>query len=70
MNSIQKAILKNFNPAVSVEIKDIGQGRKSVVLLKKVKLPPTSSIPWRQWPALVFAPWRLTWLSTTIPTVN
>jgi len=38
MNSLQEAMLKSFNPVVSIEIKDIGQGRKSEPILKEVFL--------------------------------
>jgi hypothetical protein len=36
MDSIQKALMESFNPVVSVEIKDIGQGKRSEVILKQV----------------------------------
>lgn len=36
MRTLQEEMLKNFNPVVSIEIKDIGMGRKSEVILVEI----------------------------------
>ena len=38
MKTLQEEMIKNFEPVVSIEVKDIGMGRKSEVILKKIFL--------------------------------